>query len=466
MKEVLDSKFARGGLYYLIDWQGYPPSERCWVPAFDVFMNHFAPLFMRKRLVFKEAMSLENGSLSAYANHREQRGGSDTTLVAKKPPAIAPVDGSWEQVWPIGPGMENMGNTCFLNSVLQCLMHTPALIRFLQSGQHRCSNSDAFCAVCSMARLVKECFPRRAPVIRPLSFVTNLRLIANDMRVGRQEDAHEFLRYLLDAMHTKLATGTGVTPITDVFGGSLVSAITCLSCGHVSESVETFMDLSLDVHRVDSLERALHKFTAPELLQKSNRYRCPACDSLVDAHKTMSIHTSPATLAIQLKRFKHDGTKISRHVAFNESLDLSPYHKASSSESGKEHQYQLYAVLVHEGSSCISGHYHCFVKASNDAWYSMNDASVHSVGLPSVLQERAYILFYRKCTRNDGLLITPPDTRSATPIDTKKGGEHVSTGFEDRQKHSESKGKRELLFLPQSTSLWYIGLYYWEENDE
>ena len=88
------------------------------------------------------------------------------------------------------------------------------------------------------------------------------------------------------------------------------------------------------------------------------------------------------------------------------------------------------------------------MKAPNDAWYSMNDASVHSVGLPSVLQQKAYILFYRKCTRNDALLITPPDTRSATPIDMKKREEHGLAELEDKQKHSEPKGKKELLFLP------------------
>ena len=36
MKKILDSKYSRGRLCYLIDWKGYPPSERCWVPATDV----------------------------------------------------------------------------------------------------------------------------------------------------------------------------------------------------------------------------------------------------------------------------------------------------------------------------------------------------------------------------------------------------------------------------------------------
>lgn len=38
--------------------------------------------------------------------------------------------------------------------------------------------------------------------------------------------------------------------------------------------------------------------------------------------------------------------------------------------------YRLYAVLVHSGFSCNSGHYYCYVKAPNSAWYEMNDSRV------------------------------------------------------------------------------------------
>jgi len=101
-------------------------------------------------------------------------------------------------------------------------------------------------------------------------------------------------------------------------------------------------------------------------------------------------------LTIQLKRFDftrsfYGGGKIGKLVDFDEVLNLGPYMTKTQHETPI---YHLYAVLVHYGGSCNSGHYYCFVKNSNGIWYEMNDSSVSQVSLKTVLRQPAYLLFY------------------------------------------------------------------------
>ena len=66
-------------------------------------------------------------------------------------------------------------------------------------------------------------------------------------------------------------------------------------------------------------------------------------------------------------------------------------------KDGEENfMYDLYGVLVHAGNYASSGHYYSFIKASNGAWYEMNDSSVQQIGIKRALNQQAYILFYQK----------------------------------------------------------------------
>lgn len=121
-----------------------------------------------------------------------------------------------------------------------------------------------------------------------------LKLFAENFRIGRQEDAHEFLRYVIDACHNtclrlkKLQQlqqrrkggggnegfGVGGTVVKEIFGGTLQSQVKCLSCGVESNKVDEIMDMSLDVLNSCSLKESLQKFFQAETLDGNNKYKC------------------------------------------------------------------------------------------------------------------------------------------------------------------------------------------------
>ncbi|XP_068717808.1 ubiquitin carboxyl-terminal hydrolase 36-like [Montipora capricornis] len=314
----------------------------------------------------------------------------------------------WKLVRRVGPGLSNMGNTCFLNSVLQVLTYTPPLVNYLTSKEHseKC-RSVGFCMLCELQKHVFRGFGHhQGEAIKPMAIIQKLKFIAKHLRFGHQEDAHEFLRYVIDGMQKSCLAAEGYTDKLDrmskqttmvhqVFGGYYRSQVQCLKCRNNSNTFDPLMDIMLDVKHVPSVEKALQRSIKLELLDGENLYMCPRCKRKVPAHKQFLIHRAPNILTLQLKRFDYNqmfGGKISKQVEYAEYLDLRPY----MTSKGPPIKYRLYAVLVHSGYSSNSGHYYCYVRASNGVWYQMNDSMVRQVALKSVLSQQAYLLFYTK----------------------------------------------------------------------
>ncbi|MEQ2185640.1 Ubiquitin carboxyl-terminal hydrolase 42 [Goodea atripinnis] len=115
----------------------------------------------------------------------------------------------WIQVHRIGAGLQNMGNTCFLNSALQCLTYTPPLANFMLSREHsKTCHEPGFCMMCTMQNHIIQVFANSGNVIKPIGVLNELKRIAKHFRYGSQEDAHEFLRYTVDAMQKSCLPGT------------------------------------------------------------------------------------------------------------------------------------------------------------------------------------------------------------------------------------------------------------------
>ncbi|KAE8604703.1 hypothetical protein XENTR_v10014798 [Xenopus tropicalis] len=348
---------------------------------------------------------------------------------------------NWQNMCDIGAGLRNLGNTCYMNSVLQCLTYTAPLANYFLTCEHskRCVKKG-FCMMCLMQKhiaQVKSVSGRGA--IKPVEVYNALNRIAGHFKQGRQEDAHEFLRYAVDALQQACLTGYDsldrtTTFIHQVFGGYLRSEVRCLNCSGVSDTFDQFLDLQLDIKKANSVIEALKEYVRPENLGESC-YKCSKCNEMVTATKTFSIHQPPNVLTLCLNRFDvFSENKISKMVTYPEFIDIHPY---TSEKSEGTINYRLYAVLVHAGNTCNSGHYYCYVQAPNSKWYKMNDDCVTPVDINTVLKLEAYLLFYIRSNRIPTNLIPATPKHQQPPMRQPAG-----SGTAPMKKETEERKRK------------------------
>eukprot|EP00258_Populus_trichocarpa_P029921 XP_024445940.1 ubiquitin carboxyl-terminal hydrolase 23 isoform X2 [Populus trichocarpa] len=266
-----------------------------------------------------------------------------------------------------------------------------------------------FCALCAIQKHVSRALQSSGRSLVPKDLVSNLRCISRNFRNARQEDAHEYMVNLLESMH-KCCLPSGVPSespaayekslVHKIFGGHLRSQVECQQCSYCSNKFDPFLDLSLEIAKADTLPVALRNFTAAEVLDGGEKqYQCQRCKQKVRAKKRLTVHKAPHVLTIHLKRFHaHDpGRKVDKKVIFDRSLDIKPF--VSGSYEG-ELKYSLYGVLVHYGHNTHSGHYVCFVRTSSNMWHLLNDNQVRQVSEKTVLEQKAYMLFYVRDRKN------------------------------------------------------------------
>ncbi|KAI4321777.1 hypothetical protein MLD38_035120 [Melastoma candidum] len=327
-------------------------------------------------------------------------------------------------------GLRNLGNSCYLNSVLQCLTYTPPLANFCLRQLHSslcdsCLDGERKrdCPFCILEKRIARSLRADHAQDSPAKIQSCLRLYADHFQSDRQEDAHEFLRYVIDACHNTclrlmklrhshrvaiVEDTTSNTIVKEIFGRALQSQVKCVLCGAESNKLDEIMDISLDILHSASLKDALHKFFDPEVLDGNNKYKCEKCKKLVPARKQMSVFQAPNILVIQLKRFEGIyGRKIDKAISFEELLLLSNFLCKGNQDSSPE--YYLFGTIVHAGLSPDSGHYYAYVKDAMGRWYCCNDSYVSVTTLEEVLSEKVYIMFYARTKQR-------PASSAAVPV--------------------------------------------------
>ncbi|XP_008794513.3 ubiquitin carboxyl-terminal hydrolase 4-like [Phoenix dactylifera] len=337
-------------------------------------------------------------------------------------------------------GLENFGNTCYCNSVLQalyfCVPFREQLLEYYANNKNL-GETDENLLIC-LADLFTQISSqkKKTGVISPKRFVQRVKKQNEYFRGYMHQDAHEFLNFLLNELveilekessAAKGSPGTSspsekitnatchplangvykeplVTWVHTSFQGILTNETRCLQCETVTARDETFFDLSLDIEPNSSITSCLKNFSSTETLNAEDKFFCDKCCSLQEAQKRMKIKKPPHVLVIHLKRFKYieqlgRNKKLSYRVVFPMELKL------NNTVDDADSEYSLFAVVVHVGSGTNHGHYVSLVKSHNH-WLFFDDEHVEMIDESTVqtffgsAQESAgntdhgYILFY------------------------------------------------------------------------
>lgn len=241
-------------------------------------------------------------------------------------------------------GLTNLGNTCFMSTIIQALCHTPSLRNFFLSEKHigLCNhvtdnqkqklfagaNGDSRelsqstspidhksvvsdkCVVCEMSKILNNFYNGKTT---PFCLDRLLHLVwtqARHLAGYEQQDAHEFLIALLDLMHQQLAPRSStptnralwdppMTMIDKIFTGRLQSDVKCNKCGCVSTTVDPVSDISLDLSKYLSkkqvkfdnerytLIECLNEFTKQEQLGPHCKIECKNCKQKQESSKQL-----------------------------------------------------------------------------------------------------------------------------------------------------------------------------------
>ncbi|KAL2424326.1 putative ubiquitin carboxyl-terminal hydrolase 3 [Exophiala dermatitidis] len=366
-------------------------------------------------------------------------------------------------------GLVNTGNMCYMNSVLQvlvfCLPFYDFLAKVAQRAPHAFKSDTPLIDAIIM-------FIQEYPVICSANSVEQLRLRLKaedyenygdsfipeyvyaaikdlprfrEMRRGHQQDAQEFLGFLLEELHEECARAmrsagpssnsgraspvgsvsntsehvdaeggwmevghnqkpaitrlsgavSGESPITNIFGGKLRSELK-VSGNKLSVTLEQYSPLQLDIGspQVHNILDALKGMTRPESMQGD--FYTPRGQKAT-ATKQIFIETLPPVLILHLKRFHYDNTtkrveKIWKKVGYPLELEIPkevfPMQARNKyTVHGTLPKYQLASVIYHHGKNANGGHYTVDIRRQDGReWIRMDDTLLRRIRAEDVAE--------------------------------------------------------------------------------
>jgi ubiquitin C-terminal hydrolase len=251
-------------------------------------------------------------------------------------------------------GLDNIGNTCFINSTLQCLSHTYELNEFMDEidvcGMDSYDIKKAEILILRGWDELRRQMWSENCVIEPHGF---LRAVHNVARVKdkmiftgyMQNDLPEFLLFLIDCFHTSIEKevtmkikgkplndedkmaikcynmiknmfSKSYSKIIDIFYGYHISKISSVSSDYENSTFEPFFTLDLPITNCKTLEDCFNLYTSCEKMDENNMILNEKTNKKEMIEKSLSFWNLPDILIIILKRFNNQNKKDNTLIKF------------------------------------------------------------------------------------------------------------------------------------------------------
>ena len=338
-------------------------------------------------------------------------------------------------------GLVNFGVTCYMNATIQALSATlPLSVFFLDDrykGMVQRDNWKGSKGVLPdlFANLIRNIWNGQSTAIRPNTLRAFCARLNREWGIDRQQDAKEFLDFIVDCLHEDLNSNWPRTPLralteeqeikresmakvvvsktewdrythreqsylTSLFAGQHASRLKCTVCDFTSTTYEAFYSISVEIPRSgrSTIQDCLESYCREEMLSGDEVWKCPRCKKQREATKQITITRAPQNLVVHFKRFaagKHESTKkVRTPIDFPlTDFDLEPYMLPPPNARDREEMvskgmkpdasttppylYDTYAVMRHIGTTMGSGHYTCLARdKARRCWRYYNDTVV------------------------------------------------------------------------------------------
>jgi ubiquitin carboxyl-terminal hydrolase 12/46 len=306
--------------------------------------------------------------------------------------------------------LDNLGNTCYANSLIQALLHSTYLTNFLDgifratarlrlSEEVKASLLFEFLSVFRSFQLSAT----REFEFRPKRFIQAIVDASPDFYIGAQHDSHELFMLLLSSFDETIRSlnssfSLDLPAFSRLFSCHSTTTCECLMCGAVVRIHEDFTNFYLSVEARQSLVARLRSAQSPEYLHGAGKRFCRRCRIDQEMKIQCEYVTLPDVAVFQLQRFEVDyqtrrTRKVHQGIPFPSMLTIN------------RTNYELRSIVVHIGSQLTSGHFVAILRI-HERWILVNDSRISLLrndqveGFFSVGEDKnmcsttAYLLFY------------------------------------------------------------------------